>query len=590
MGADHAVSVVSGSETGPSSTGPGRRPAAPRARLPGTAELFASLVQSQRQVTGTDGMEAGDYTLRVTVIEAYGLAAKDKSGTSDPYVVASVGTERQRTHVVRRALSCTWGTTMAFELPNMTAGRAELLSIRFKVRDADTLTSELIGTCELEIAHVWQKPNHAVWHTWMALFSGEEVESTRGVASGRITRGYLRVSAAMLGPGRQMVMPLEPPRTNELRGVLISPNIRMTFGALFLDVLSVIGLKPLVPSSTQLRVSVQLRFAGIEVRTQANRVDVTDAVLTEVSFEQRLRLPLSLPSIADRIELTIVDDSSKAILASTTISLVLTERKARGEFKSVQLYGAAIGSKQAVADGMAHGEVQPTAWRATARCRIYRKLNGEADVRRALGGALGAVEGLRNTRIVEAEKGAFALLVRVFSATGVPASGVFSISVQLAHVEMDTRLVPSAGARAVEWNQPLALAAELPIERASQPDVFVSLRGPLRQLLAIARVPVAELGQMRPDEAELGYVRPRPRWLTLARVDASGALLPAVAGVGAETVELLLETHFGRENPRAGPFEAFDRDYTSTGPARASACPDGGQAQAAALRGGGAAR
>jgi hypothetical protein len=60
--------------------------------------MFTSLLPPQRQSAfAAEGFAAGDYSLRVTVIEALGLAARDASGTSDPYVLVTVGGSRQRT-------------------------------------------------------------------------------------------------------------------------------------------------------------------------------------------------------------------------------------------------------------------------------------------------------------------------------------------------------------------------------------------------------------------------------------------------------------------------------------------------------------
>jgi phosphatidylserine decarboxylase len=55
-----------------------------------------------------------DGLLRVTVIEAKELTAADKSGTSDPYCVLKLGTEKRETKPVKKTLNPVWNTT--FEL------------------------------------------------------------------------------------------------------------------------------------------------------------------------------------------------------------------------------------------------------------------------------------------------------------------------------------------------------------------------------------------------------------------------------------------------------------------------------------------
>ncbi|KAJ1629716.1 hypothetical protein T492DRAFT_840580 [Pavlovales sp. CCMP2436] len=73
-----------------------------------------------------DDFPTGDYQLRVTIIEATALAARDASATSDPYVIVTVGAHSLRTSVSRKTISTTWGHVMSFELPGLTQARAGL--------------------------------------------------------------------------------------------------------------------------------------------------------------------------------------------------------------------------------------------------------------------------------------------------------------------------------------------------------------------------------------------------------------------------------------------------------------------------------
>jgi hypothetical protein len=54
-------------------------------------------------------------TLRVNVIKGRDLAAKDRGGTSDPYLVVSLGSARESTPTISKTLNPDWNVT--FELP-----------------------------------------------------------------------------------------------------------------------------------------------------------------------------------------------------------------------------------------------------------------------------------------------------------------------------------------------------------------------------------------------------------------------------------------------------------------------------------------
>ncbi|KAF5014346.1 hypothetical protein F66182_14699, partial [Fusarium sp. NRRL 66182] len=54
-------------------------------------------------------------TLKVNVIKGRDLAAKDRGGTSDPYLVVSLGSARESTPTISKTLNPDWNVT--FELP-----------------------------------------------------------------------------------------------------------------------------------------------------------------------------------------------------------------------------------------------------------------------------------------------------------------------------------------------------------------------------------------------------------------------------------------------------------------------------------------
>ena len=85
--------------------------------------------------TGHDAATKG--RLEVHVISARDLMAKDRGGTSDPYVLLELGKEKHRTKTIKKTLNPSWDET--FDFPG-TLGELVAKPLTFKLYDQDTGT------------------------------------------------------------------------------------------------------------------------------------------------------------------------------------------------------------------------------------------------------------------------------------------------------------------------------------------------------------------------------------------------------------------------------------------------------------------
>lgn len=78
--------------------------------------------------------------LRVEVLRGRNLAAKDKGGTSDPFLVLTLGEQKEATSVISKTLNPEWNQT--FELPVLTADSALLEAVCW---DKDRFRNDYMG-------------------------------------------------------------------------------------------------------------------------------------------------------------------------------------------------------------------------------------------------------------------------------------------------------------------------------------------------------------------------------------------------------------------------------------------------------------
>lgn len=122
--------------------------------------------------------------LRVQVLKARQLAPKDKSGTSDPYLVLTLGESKEATSTVYKSLDPEWNQT--FEFP-IQAGDAALLEVI--CWDKDRFRKEYMGELDVILEDVFHAGTIAPEPQWYALESrrtGRKRKKKDGNVSGEI--------------------------------------------------------------------------------------------------------------------------------------------------------------------------------------------------------------------------------------------------------------------------------------------------------------------------------------------------------------------------------------------------------------------
>ncbi|KAI9669503.1 MAG: hypothetical protein M1829_005092 [Trizodia sp. TS-e1964] len=104
--------------------------------------------------------------LKVVVIKARNLAAKDRNGTSDPYLVVSLGDAKSVTHAVNKTLNPDWNVT--FELPIV--GSQSLL-LECVCWDKDRFGKDYLGELNVHVEELFQGTEAKLEPRWYALTS-----------------------------------------------------------------------------------------------------------------------------------------------------------------------------------------------------------------------------------------------------------------------------------------------------------------------------------------------------------------------------------------------------------------------------------
>lgn len=105
-------------------------------------------------------------TLRVTVVKGRHLAPKDKSGTSDPFLVLTLGDAKQATSAVSRTLHPDWNQTFDFPIAN-----AESALLEAVCWDKDRFKKDYMGEFDVVLEDLFSSGSTILEPCWFKLES-----------------------------------------------------------------------------------------------------------------------------------------------------------------------------------------------------------------------------------------------------------------------------------------------------------------------------------------------------------------------------------------------------------------------------------
>ncbi|XP_049687549.1 fer-1-like protein 5 [Accipiter gentilis] len=255
-----------------------------------------------------------DFQVRVRIIEGHQLQGNDIK----PVVTVLIGQHRFRTRI--RAGNNPYYNEVFCQNFHRTPAQLAVEPIRIQVLDSRATRAEaVIGVFQLDVGTIYRAPGRSLSWKWLSLQHPNRPDAG--------SRGYLRVSLAILRAGEPVPEQEEPARDEDVEANLLRPP--PCAATLQLRVYRAEDLPQAEPARQCLpsvlpaggkrgfvAAAVRVTFAG---RTLCTRVMPPDANPTwnEVFF-----FPLRLPPICDEIQLAILSGSrSSKVLGTATLHL-----------------------------------------------------------------------------------------------------------------------------------------------------------------------------------------------------------------------------------------------------------------------------
>ncbi|KAH8699947.1 phosphatidylserine decarboxylase-domain-containing protein [Ilyonectria robusta] len=139
-----------------------------------------SPMRSSKSDTSPSRDAGNGLTLKVSIIKARNLAAKDRNGTSDPYIVLSLGDARVTTHTQPKTLNPEWNVSQEIAITSV-----QNLVLDVICWDKDRFGKDYLGEFDLALEEIFQNEKAEQEPTWFPLKSKRPGKKT-SVVSGEV--------------------------------------------------------------------------------------------------------------------------------------------------------------------------------------------------------------------------------------------------------------------------------------------------------------------------------------------------------------------------------------------------------------------
>ncbi|KAL9599585.1 MAG: hypothetical protein Q9219_003741 [cf. Caloplaca sp. 3 TL-2023] len=138
--------------------------------------------------------------LKTTVLRARNLAAKDKSGTSDPFLIVTLGDAKESTPIISKNLNPEWN--VSFDLPVI--GIQSLL-LEAVCWDKDRMGKDYLGEFDIALEDIFDNGRTVQEPKWYTLKSKRKGEKKKGTA----ISGEVQMQFTMSDPSNPSATPQE---------------------------------------------------------------------------------------------------------------------------------------------------------------------------------------------------------------------------------------------------------------------------------------------------------------------------------------------------------------------------------------------
>lgn len=139
--------------------------------------------------------------LRTTVIRARNLAAKDRSGTSDPFLVVTLGDAKESTPIISKSLNPEWN--VSFDLP---VNGIQNLLLEAVCWDKDRMGKDYLGEFDVALEDIFENGQIAQEPRWYTLKSKRKSEKKN---KGTAISGEVQMQFTISDPSNPSATPRE---------------------------------------------------------------------------------------------------------------------------------------------------------------------------------------------------------------------------------------------------------------------------------------------------------------------------------------------------------------------------------------------